>query len=59
MDSTTVSTPDAIVNVSEGNIERIIFILPSGHGDGGLVAPKNKGNKHCPMRRGILGDYVL
>lgn len=56
MDGTTVSAPHSIVNVAEGHIEWIIFVLTGSHRHSGLVAPKDEGNKHCPVRRGILGD---
>ena len=59
MNCTSVSTPHAVVNISERYIERIVFVLPGSNRDSSLVAPKNERNKHRPMRRGILGDYIL
>ena len=59
MNRTSVSTPHAVVNISERYIERIVFVLPSSNRDSSLVASKNERNEHRPMCRGILGDYIL
>jgi hypothetical protein len=54
-----VSSSDAIVHVPDREVNGVVFVLASCHGNSCFVASKYDGNKDRSVRIGIYSDEVL
>jgi len=50
---------DMVLNIADGKIHQPVVILASGDRDSGFVTLKNNGDKCCPIRSRILGNFIL
>lgn len=50
---------NAIVDIPDREINRVILVLTGRNRDGRLVGAKNDRDKHRPMRCGVCCDYIL
>lgn len=54
-----MSTTHVVMNVSDGHINRVEFLVASSDRDCRLVGTEDDRHKHCAVRRGVLPDDIL
>ena len=54
-----VRTPNRVLHVSNGNVERIIVILSRSHGHRRLIATEDDGNEGRAVAPFVFGENVL
>ena len=54
-----VSSPNVVVNISDREVDRVVFMLAGCDRGCRLIASKDYRDKHCAMRINVCSDEVL